>query len=84
MCNYFDFGLVVHREMSFRNISYAQLWWPFCSAVQSHLDNFGTAHYEEHSSEIILNLDQWYRRCHLKTFLIYSSGGHLVWQISTI
>ena len=32
----------------------------------------------EHLCKIILNLDQWFRRCHLKIFLIYSSGDHFV------
>ena len=31
--------------------------------------NIGRGHYEEHFCEIILNLDQWLRRCHLKIFL---------------
>ena len=32
-----------------------------------HLCNFGRGHYGEHSCEIILNLDKWFRRrCHLK------------------
>ena len=31
--------------------------------------------YKKHLCEIILNLDQWFRRrCRLKIFLIYSSG----------
>ena len=25
--------------------------------------------------QLILNLDQWFRRCYIKIFLIYSSGG---------
>ena len=32
--------------------------------------NFGRGHYEEHFCKIILNLNHWLRRCHLKTFLI--------------
>ena len=36
---------------------------------QNHLDNFGRGHNEEHFCEIILNLDQWFKRCHLKIFL---------------
>ena len=40
------------------------LWLPFCSAERNHLCNFGR---EEQFCEIILNLDQWFRRrCHLK------------------
>ena len=36
-------------------------------------------------SEIILNLDQWFRgRCRLKRFHIYSSGGPFVRRSGTI
>ena len=35
--------------MSFRNISYLQLWWPSYSPERN---NFGTGHYEEHYYEI--------------------------------
>ena len=31
--------------------------------------NFGREHHEEQFCEIILNLDHWFRRCHLKDFL---------------
>ena len=34
--------------------------------------------------EIILNFDQWFRRCCLKIFLIYSPGSHFVRQRGTI
>ena len=40
--------------------------------------NFGRWQYGEHSCEIIINLDQWFRCC-FKIFLknsIFSSGGH--------
>ena len=40
--------------MSFKDISYLELWRPFCSLEQSHLCNFGRGHYEEYFSEIIL------------------------------
>ena len=43
-----------------------------------HLCNFGRRHYEIKFCEIILNLDQWFRRCLLKIFLIWSSGGPFV------
>ena len=47
--------------------------------------NFGRVHHGEQFREIILNLDQWFRRrCHLKTFLIYSSGGPFVQGTRTI
>ena len=35
-----------------------------------HSDLFGRGHHEEHFSKIILNLDQWFRRCYLKIFVI--------------
>ena len=31
-----------------------------------------------------MNLDQWFRRCHLKIFLFFSSGGHFIQQIRTV
>ena len=43
--------------MSFKGISYLELWWPFCSAELNHLCNFGRRRHEEQFSEIILNLD---------------------------
>ena len=62
--------------MSFKNSfhllsSGAIFWWsnPFCT--------FGLKHNEKHFCEIILNLEQLGRICHLKICLIYSSGGHL-------
>ena len=64
--------------MLFNDISYLELWWPSCSAELNHLGNFGRGHYEKPSCEIILNSDQWFRRCRFRIFLIYSSGEHLV------
>ena len=62
--------------MSFNGISYLGLCWSFCSAELKHLCNFDRRHHEEQFCEIILNLDQWFRkRCHLKLFLIWRSGG---------
>ena len=46
--------------------------------------NFGRGHHEEHFCKIILNLDQWFRRCCLKMFLIWSSGTHFVHRSGTI
>ena len=64
---------MVHEEMSFNDISYLQFWWPFCSAEWKHSCNFGRRHYEKHFSEIILDLDQLFRRRrHLKIILISS------------
>ena len=47
------FVLVV-QEMLFKDISYLDLWRPFCSAEQNHVCNFGRGYYEEQFSEIIL------------------------------
>ena len=65
----FEFGPVV-QDMSFKDISYLELWYPFCSAEQNHLGNFRRGYHEEQFCEIILNLDHWFRRkCCLKDFL---------------
>ena len=56
---------VVQNELSFKK-SYLELWRPSSSAKLHHLCNFGRGLYGEHSCEIILNLDKWFRRCRLK------------------
>ena len=79
------FGLVVQEGMSYKDISYLELWKPLCSVDWNHLCNIGRRHHEEHPCEIILNLDQWFRRkCRLKVFLIWSSGSPFVQQSITI
>ena len=76
---FFYFGQVFQEEMRFKDISYLELWQPFCSAEQNHLCNFGRKHHEEQFYEIILNLDQWFRkRSCLKIFLFWSSGSLFV------
>ena len=55
--------------MLFKDISYLELWQPFCSVEGNHLCIFGRGYYEEQFCEIILNLGQWFRRCGLKDFL---------------
>ena len=71
--------------MRFKDISYLELWRPFCLAELNHLCNFGRRHHEEQFCEIILNSDQWFkRRCLLKIFLIWSSGGPRVQWRGTI
>ena len=51
----------------------------------NHLCNFGRRYHEERFCEIILNLDQWFRRkCRLKVFLIWSSGSPFVHRSVTI
>ena len=63
--------LFLNSDQWFRNdvvykISYLELWLPLHSTEQNPLCNFGRGHYGEHSCEIILNLDQCFRRCCLK------------------
>ena len=61
---------MVLKEVLFKDISYLELWPPFCSAERNHFCNFGRGYHEEQFCEIILNLDQWFRRrCVLKIFL---------------
>ena len=56
--------------MSFKDISFLELWSPLCSVECNHLCNFGRRHHEELFREIIFDLDQWFRRrCRLKIFL---------------
>ena len=47
-----------NEEMSFKVISYLELWRPFCPTEWNHLCNFGKGHFEQKFCEIILNLDQ--------------------------
>ena len=83
--NHFELGPVVQEEIPFKDISYLELWWPLCSAYQNHLCNVGRKHHEEQFCEIILNLDQWFRRkCRLKEFLNWSSGSPFVQRSGTI
>ena len=61
------------------------LWWPFCSAEQNHLSNFGRGSSKEHFCEIILKSTHWpWRRGRLKGFSIFSSDSHSVQQSGTI
>ena len=71
--------------MSFKDISYLELWRPFCSAERNHLRNFCRGYYGEQFCETILNSDQRFRRrCHLKIVLIWISGGPFVPRRETI
>ena len=73
------FGPVVQEEMSFKDISYLELWQSLCSVDWNHLYNIGRRHHEEQPCEIILILDQWF-----KDFSIASSGGNFVNWLETI
>ena len=75
---------MVQEEILFKGISYLELWQPLCSVDRKpHLCNFGIRYREEQFCEIILNLDQWFRRkCSLKVFLIWSSDSPFVqWSV---
>ena len=48
-------------QMSFKDISYLELWQPLYSVDRNHLRNFFSRHHKEPSCEIILYLDQWFR-----------------------
>ena len=79
------FGPAVQEEMSFKDISYLELWQPLCSLDWNRLCNFGRRHHEEQSCEIILNLDQRFKRkCRLNVFLIWRSGSPFVQRSATI
>ena len=87
MLIYFEFEPTVQEEMSFKGISYLELWQSFCSAEHDHLCNLGKGYYEEQFCEIIVNLSQWLRRrCCLKYFLsealvaLLCSGAKLFMQ----
>ena len=69
-CENFEFGPVVWEEMLFKDSSYLELRQPLCLAKRNHLCNFGSRQNEEQFCESILNLDQWFRRCRLKIFII--------------
>ena len=75
---------MVHQKISFKGISYLELWQPFSIAEWDHLCNFGRGYHEEQSCEIILNLDQRFRRRSFKRFLIESSGSSPVRWSQTI
>ena len=55
--------------MSFKDISYLELWQPSCSAELNHLYNFSREYHGKQFCKIILNLDKGFRRCSLKDFL---------------
>ena len=52
---------------------------------QNHFNQFDRVSLKEHVCEIILKSGHWSRRrCHLKLFSIFSSGGHSVQWSGTI
>ena len=69
ICEIIQVNLVFFEKMPFKDISYLELWQPFCLLEWNHLFQFGRGHYEELFCGIILNLGKWFRRCRLKDFL---------------
>ena len=69
------------QKMSFKDISYLELWQPFCSVECNYLSNFGKGFYEEQICEIILNMGQWFRRNFLSgTLMALLCGGAILKQ----
>ena len=54
--------------MSYKDISYLELWWPFCSAGQNHLCNFEVGYQEEKFEPVVQEMS-------FKSF--FSSGALL-------
>ena len=47
---------MVQEEMSFKDISFLELWQPLFLAEHNHLSNFDRGYHEEQFCKIILNL----------------------------
>ena len=74
--SYMKFGPVVQEEMSFEDITYIELWQPFCSAKRYYLCNLGRRYYEEKFCEIIFEFGSVVQKeMSFKRFDIWSSGG---------
>ena len=71
---------MVQEEKSYKDISYLELWWPFCSAGQNHMCNFDVGYQEEQFCGIIINLNQLFRRCHLKSFFLSGALAALLFS----
>ena len=66
--------------MSFKDISYLQLWPPFCLVEQNHSCKFRRGHYEEHFCKKYFEFRPVVQEMSLKRFFIYSSGSPLFGQ----
>ena len=53
MWGYMKFRPVVQEEMSFKDISYLDLWQPLCLRDWNHLCNFGWKRHEEQFCETV-------------------------------
>ena len=74
---------MVQEEISFKRYFLSRALEALLFSPAEPLCKFGRGHYEENLCEVILNLDQYFRRCRLKKFLIWGSGGPFVWQSGT-
>ena len=70
--------------MSFKDFSYLEVCWPFYSAEQNHLRNFGRSHHEEQFYEIISIGPVVQEEMLLTDIFIWSSGGTFVQWCKTI
>ena len=73
---FFEFGPVIQQEMSFKDISFLELWCPICSAERNQLCNFGRVRHQ-YFSEIIVNLNQWFGRFLKRHFISGSQADHV-------
>ena len=74
----------VAKAISVKDISIFISGLAILFSLMNILINFDRRHHEEYFCEIILNLDQWFKRCCLKIFLNYISGSPFVWHSQTI
>ena len=83
----FKFDQVVQEQMLFKDISYLELWLPFCSAEQNNLClcNFGRGYPEEQFYKNYFEFGPVVQEeITLERFLILSSGSHPVQWSRTI
>ena len=60
--------------------NYLELWWLFSWAEQNQMCNLFIWHYGEHSCEVILNLNMWFRTCCFKKrFTDRGTKDHAQW-----
>ena len=66
--------------MLFKDISYLELWWPFCSAERNNLClcNFGRGYPEEKFYKNYFEFGHVAQEITFERFLIWSSGSHPV------
>ena len=70
--------------MSSKDMTNLELWQPLCLAELNPLCILVEVNMRNIFSEIVLNLDHCFRRCHLKLYLIWNSGGPCVQWSRTI